>query len=73
MIREIHNNGDRVYDVAQEGKILSAREYGVRLGDVRAFIFNPGRLDELRVLYYAERKFKSFILFRAPKIWWRKL
>ena len=57
------------YDVAMEGDLMIRRERGINLGEYRMFIHDIDR----RVAYYAERKFRSIIPFRAPKIWWRKV
>ena len=62
----------RRYSVALNGNLLTARERGVKLGDMR--IFNRDRLTNESEMFYAEREMKSmFHPFRAPIIWWRRL
>lgn len=64
--------GGRAYKVCQDGDVLVAREYGVKLGEVRLFFYFNN--TEKECLYYAERKFRPFWWpFIAPRIWWRKL
>jgi hypothetical protein len=55
------------------GDLMIRREYGVKLGDMRVFRSNVATMYDSSVLYYAERKFRSILLIRAPKIWWRKV
>ena len=59
--------------MSKEHQIISAREPNVTLGSVRLFVLRNGQLDEKRILYYAEREFKSIIPFRAPVVWWKKV
>ena len=62
----------KAYKIAQDGDILTARERGVKMGEVRMFFAFSN--DEDTCMYFAERLFKSILHpFRAPIIWWRQV
>jgi len=61
------------YQIGMNGDLMIRRERGVKLGDMRVFRSNTTTMYDTGVLYYAERKFRSIIPFRAPKVWWRKI
>lgn len=62
----------KAYKVIQDGDILTKREYGITLGEIRMFFYFSH--DHKQCMYFAERKFKSlFHPFVAPRIWWRQI
>lgn len=59
--------------LAQSGDLIIGRERNITLGALRVFRFNESLMYDKPVQFYAERKYKSIIPFRAPVVWWRRL